>query len=347
MRFHKKLIVSALAISLIVGGSLYASLAEAAQITSRSLQLSSNMAGDHNVTYNVGFSIATAGSIQSIAIEFCGNSALIEDSCVAPYGFDALNTHLINSTGISGFIVSPSSTVNKIVLTHAPSGPVSAGPVGFEFDNIVNPTDPESYYTKISTYTSTDATGSPVDFGALAFSINKTFDVSVEVPPYLLFCQGVSVDGYDCSTAQGDLLNLGQLSDQVPSVAQSQIVAATNASSGYNISMGGGTMTSGNNTLPPMSGTASAVGTSQFGINLRTNTNPDIGIDPEGPGSGTVTAGYSLANRFRFNNGDVIATAAGAQDYKKYTISYLVNVAKDQAPGVYSTTLTYICLANF
>ncbi len=347
MRLHKKLTVTILAISLLIGGSLYASFAQAAQITSRSLQLGSNIAGEHNVNYKVGFSIATAGSIQSIAIEFCGNSALIEDPCVAPYGFDALNANLVNSTGISGFIISPSSTVNKIVLTHAPSGPVSAGPVGFEFGNIVNPTDPESYYTKISTYTSTDATGSPVDFGALAFSINRSFDVSVEVPPYLLFCQGVSIDGYDCSTAQGDLLNLGQLSDELPSAAQSQILAATNASGGYNVSMNGGTMTSGNNILPAMAGTASAVGTSQFGVNLRSNANPDIGIDPDGPGTGTATAGYNLPNRFRFNNGDVIAVASGVQDYKKYTISYLVNVAKDQAPGVYSTTLTYICLANF
>jgi len=305
------------------------------------------MAGDHDVNYNVGFSIATAGSIQSIAIEFCSNSALIEDPCVAPYGFDALNTHLINSTGISGFIVSPSSTVNKIVLTHAPSGPVNAGPVSFEFDDIVNPTNTDSYYTKISTYTSTDATGSPVDFGALAFSINKSFDVSVEVPPYLLFCQGETIDGYDCSTAQGNLLNLGQLSDEIPSVAQSQLVAATNASGGYNVSMSGGTMTSGNNILSPMAGTASAVGTSQFGINLRSNANPDIGIDPEGPGSGTVAARYNTPNRYRFSSGDTLATAAGVQDFKKYTISYLVNVAKDQSPGVYATTLTYICLANF
>jgi len=305
------------------------------------------MAGDNNVTYKVGFSIATAGSIQSISIEFCSNSALIEDACVAPSGLDALNANLVSETGISGFIKSPSSTVNQLILTHAPSGPVSAGPVGFEFDNIVNPTDPESYYAKISTYTSTDATGTPIDFGALAFTVNNNFDVSVEVPPYLLFCQGVSIDGFDCSTAAGDLLDLGQLSDQVSSVAQSQILAATNASGGYNISMNGGTMTSGNNVLPPMSGTASSTGSSQFGINLRSNSNPDIGINPDGPGTGVPLAGYNQVNRFRFGDGDTLATASGVQDFKKYTISYLVNVAKGQSPGVYSTTLTYICLANF
>ncbi len=343
----RKLPILFVATTLLIGvWSLYASLAYGAQITARSLQLSSNMAGEYGVTYKVGFSIATAGSIQSISIEFCGNSALVEDACVPPWGFDALATNLVSQSGVSGFIKSPSSTSNQIILTHAP-GIIGAGPVSFEFDNITNPTDSESYYAKISTHTSTDASDPAIDFGALAFTVNQSFDVSVEVPPYLLFCQGVTITDFDCSSATGDLLNLGELSDQISSVAQSQMLAATNAGGGYNISMGGGTMTSGNNVLPVMAGTASAVGTSQFGINLRANTTPDIGEDPIGAGTGAPQSGYNQANRFRFLNGDVLATASGVQDFKKYTISYLVNVAKDQSPGVYSTTLTYICLANF
>lgn len=323
------------------------SLAYGAQITERSLVMSSNNAGEHNVQYDIGFSVATAGSIQSISIDFCSNSALLEDTCVPPWGFDALNANLIGQTGVSGFIKSPSSTVNQLVLTHAPAGPISAGPVHFEFDGITNPTNPESYYAKISTYASTDASGTPVDFGALAFTVNNKFDVSVEVPPYLLFCQGVSISGFDCSTATGDLLNLGQLSEQVSSVAQSQAVAATNASGGYTITVGGGTMTSGNNILPPMAGGASTVGASQFGVNLRANSVPDIGENPSGPGSGAPRPNYNQANRYRFVNNDLLASATGVQDFKKYTISYVVNVAKSQPPGVYSTTLTYICLANF
>lgn len=337
----------AIAVVMMCAGIFAGNRAYGAQITARSLTISSNRGGEHDVQYKSDFSVATGGAIYSMAIEFCSNSALIEDACVAPWGFDALNAVLLSQSGVSGFTIAPTSTVSRIILSHAPAGTISPGPVSFAFDDIINPTDPESYYAKITTYASTDGTGMPIDFGALAFSINDGFDVSAEVPPYLLFCQGVSISGFNCATAEGDLLNLGELSSAVTSVAQSQFLVATNAGSGYSVSMGGGTMTSGNNPLPTMQSTPSQIGASQFGINLRANNVPDIGQDPDGPGTANPVGGYDQANQFRFNNGDILASGNGVQDYRKFTVSYVVNVSREQPPGVYATTLTYNCLANF
>jgi len=110
----------------------------------------------------------------------------------------------------------------------------------------------------------------------------------------------------------------------------------------------GSSMTSGSNVIPAMAGGGPSVkGTSQFGLNLRANTNPVIGQEVTGPGVAGITANYANQNQFRFNSGDVLASTLGPDDFRKYTVSYIVNVAAGQPGGVYSTTLTYVCLANF
>lgn len=343
---HKTVLFSAM-ISLLMGvGSLYVGRAYAAQLTNRSLMLSSNAPGEHDVEYRIGFTLPTSG-IQSFRIEFCSNSALIEDTCTPPWGFDALNATVTAQTGTSGFMKSPASGVNSIILTNPALGSANAGPVTFSFDTITNPTSAESYYAKIFTYFNNSASGSSEDFGAVAFPIVDGFNVDAEVPPYLIFCQGVSISGFDCNTASGNQVGLGALSSAVSSVGQSQFMAATNAESGYAVFMNGVTMTSGNNIIPAIKSELSKVGTSQFGVNVISNTSPDIGQDPVGPGTAAPTMLYSQLNRFRFVNGERLALASGVQDYKKFTVSYLVNVSQDQPPGVYSTTLTYTCVATF
>jgi hypothetical protein len=125
------------------------------------------------------------------------------------------------------------------------------------------------------------------------------------------------------------------------------MVAATNAEGGYNLRVIGGTMASGNNVLPAMNGAPSQQGVSQFGINLRANTNPIIGQEVTGPGSAGIAAGYNQQNQFRYQSGDVLVSTADPDNFRKFTVSYIVNVASGQPGGVYATTLTYICLGNF
>jgi hypothetical protein len=171
--------------------------------------------------------------------------------------------------------------------------------------------------------------------------------VNAEVPQFLLFCVGESITGFDCNTATEAFTDLGVLTSTVTSAAQSQLVVATNADNGYSLWAIGGTMTSGNNTIAAMAGGPSTTGIAQFGLNFVANTAPVSGQSPTGPGSGAPTAPYSTPNQFRFVSGDILATSSLPDNYRKYTASYIVNIPSNQAGGVYSTTLTYITLANF
>jgi len=43
----------------------------------------------------------------------------------------------------------------------------------------------------------------------------------------------------------------------------------------------------------------------------------------------------------------VVASSVTSDDMRLYTMSYIANIPVGQAPGQYSTTITYVCLANF
>jgi hypothetical protein len=270
---------------------------------------------------------------------------LVDDICVAPVGFDASSAVLTGQSGITNFVLF-SSTNNELILSRPPAFTAPSN-VAYTFSPITNPLTGGSYFARIYTYATSDASGVETDSGGLALYYTPSFGVAAEVPPYLTFCVGESISGFNCSTATDPFSDLGILGPLVTGSAQSQMVVATNADSGYSTFVSGGTMTSGSNVVPAMAGGPSVKGTAQFGINLRANTTPIVGQDVAGPGVAGISGGYSVQNQFRYQSGDVLATATAPDDYRKYTVSYIVNVPANQPGGVYSTTLTYITLANF
>jgi hypothetical protein len=335
-----------IAVSLLVLGQCYAPRAGADELVPRSLTVSDSLGAAHNVTYKVSVGIATTAIVGSIRIQLCSNTALVDDSCVAPFGFDASSTTLATQAGATGFALSTSSTANELILTRPPAiqAPVTAT---YEFPNITNPSNEGSYYARVLTYASSNASGPYIDAGGLAFAINPSLGVSAEVPPYLTFCVGETITNFDCTTATEAFSDLGDLAPNLTSAATAQMMVATNASNGYSAWVMGNTMTSGNNVIAAMTGQTVQKGVAQFGLNLRANASPNIGADPTGPGVGAVAAGYNQSNHYRFATGDTVVTSPAPDNFRKYTISYVVNVPPDQPGGVYSTTLTYVCLANF
>ena len=110
----------------------------------------------------------------------------------------------------------------------------------------------------------------------------------------------------------------------------------------------GTTLTSGNNIINANSTLApSKPGSQQFGINLRANSNPSVGADPIGPGLGQPIGSYNIPNYFLFNSQDVIAESSNPDNFRLYTVSYLVNVDSSQPPGIYVSTLTYVGSGTF
>src|SRR5206468_99269 len=93
-----------------------------------------------------------------------------------------------------------------------------------------------------------------------------------------------------------------------PSVAQTQMVAASNADTGYTISVNGTTLTSGTNIIPALAvPDVSRPGVSQFGLNIVANTNPTVGANPSGAGTGVAASGYNQPNFYKFVSGDIVA----------------------------------------
>lgn len=308
----------------------------------------SNSTAQATTTHKFGFDISnTTVPIGSISFEFCDNSPIIGDSCTPPPGMNVSGATLASQVGETGFSISGVSTANHIVLTR-PAALPTAGSKEYVFDGIINPSNVQSYYVRLQTFTSTDGTGSDIESGGVVFAITVPVDIVTEVPPYLKFCVAIVITNYDCDTALTYLIDFGEFSRTVPSAATSQMVAATNAAYGYSVSVTGTTLTSGTNVIPALfPGAGSAPGVSQFGLNLRANTNPSVGIEPQGTAPPPVAPEYALPNIYRFNNGDVVFSSANSSSSAKFTASYVVNISGAQAAGYYATTLTYICLANF
>lgn len=315
-------------------------------LNSRSLTLL-NSAPSATTDYTLSFTLANTSTIGSLSILFCSNDSLQYDTCTLPEGMDVTNAQLSYQNGISDFSYFVAAT-NSIVLSRTPSVITAPVTVTLTFHNVLNPSSAGPYYARVGAYSSDDATGSPVAFGGLGFAITNNIQISSVVPPYITFCSGIVINTLSCSSANGDYINFGELSYSHSSQADSQLLVVTNAQNGYVVQVYGTTMTSGNNIINAMSSSASSrPGTSQFGINLRANTIPSIGNDPTGPGIGQPVGAYNIPNQYKFVSNDVIASSSEPDNYRKYTVSYIVNVNSSQAPGVYVSTLTYVCAGSF
>lgn len=299
-------------------------------------------------TEDIRFTLPSPDNVGSLVLEYCSNLPWIGYICTAPTGFDASGATIDSQIGNTGFSVdSAHTTANRLVLTRS-AAPVANIPNEFILGNTINPSTPGSVvYIRISSQASTDGTGPTIDTGAVAFAVQNVFNVNAFVPPFLKLCVGITV-APDCSSMVGDSIDLGELSSTVANKGQSQYATATNDPSGYVIFALGTTMTSGNNTIPSLSAPAASFpGTGQFGINLRANLIPAVGQDPVGVGTGTPTPNYNIPNRFVFNDGDSITSASLPSDYNRMTVSYLVNVPKNQPSGIYATTITYVATVQF
>ncbi len=319
---------------------------QAADFENRSWQLF-NSAPGATTDYSTTFTITTNTTIGSLSILLCSNNPLQNESCALPAGLDVTNAQLSYQSGLTDFTLFPAAT-NELILSRTPSVITPPLTVTLTFDNIINPSSAGPYFVRLAAYSSTDATGPSVDYGGMAFSITNNVQVNSVVPPHLTFCSGLVISSFDCSSASGDYINFGNLSPSHSSQATSQLLVATNALNGYVMQVYGNTMTSGNNIINAMANdTTSQPGISQFGINLRGNTNPLIGNDPTGPGTGEPMAAYNSPNHYQFVSNDVIASSISSDNYRKYTVSYVVNVSSNQEPGVYASTLTYVCAGSF
>lgn len=342
----------------------------AAQITVRSLTLlaggtdgGSKPGGVVNHLFTFTLPNVGATSIGSIRFQYCLEAA---GTCTNPTGLVTTSATLSAQTGATGFTINNTTAGSPYITRSAASIPAGTT-VTYQLNSVTNPTTTnQSFYVRITTYTSITATTGATDTGTVGASTATQIVLTGTMPESLIFCTGGTIATTlgipDCTTATSGSIAFNQLfSPTAAATASSQIAASTNSLSGYIITVNGATMTSGSATIPALtSPTVPAVGNSQFGMNLVANTTavstPAIGsaiaLSPNGTTlRGQPQTGYATADTFKFITGDTVAasnnTVAGPTNSQIYTASYIVNVAGGQLAGTYTTTLTYICTSTF
>lgn len=366
-----------LTVALLVSSILaisYSQSASAAQITPRTLTLQAGATDGGSkpsgvVRHQFTFTVPTTNNVGSIKFEYCTAAA---GTCTLPTGLLTTSATLGQEVGATGFTM-VNTTNGSPYLTRTASSITGATALTYRFDTVTNPsTTNTSFYVRISTFASTDTTGSPVDTGVVAASTATQIVLTGVMPESLIFCTGATV-AVNCTTSTAGDISFNQLfSPTDTATATSQMAASTNAATGYSITVNGPTLTSGANTIPGMATQAApSVGTSQFGMNLRANTvavaasfpGVTANITPSSNGStlkGQAFTGYNIADQFKYVSGDVVANSSssgsapptvdavpGPTNSQVYTAAYIVNVSGIQLAGTYVSTLTYICTATF
>ena len=368
---NKKYLIIAIGFSslLLASSLMYAPRVQAAQITNRSLTLqgTASVGGSAPggvVNHLFTFTVATSATVGSIEFLYCTTA---DGTCTTPTGLVTTTATLGSQSGATGF--SMVNTTNGAPYINQTSGvSVAAGTqLIYQLASITNPTTAnQTFYVRISTFASTNATGTPIDTGNVAAATANQILLSGTMPESLVFCTGATINETsgvpNCTTATSGAVSFSSLfSPTAAATATSQMAASTNASHGYAITVNGTSLSSGSNSITAMgTSTTSVNGTSQFGMNLVANTTatstPAVGaaITPASNGTDFKAAaltGYDTPDNFMFVTGDSVASSsdggAGPSNAQIYTVSYIVNVPGDQAAGTYTTTLTYICTATF
>lgn len=369
-----------------VASSYVAPTAFADQITTRSITLQPVGAVGGStpggvVNHYFQFTLPSVGNqnVGSISFLYCTTAAdpTGGSACVAPTGMTVTGGTLGAQTGVTGFSGTFGGTytnndagatprVNGYYITRTAASVTAGTTATFVVQNITNPTtvsdgtNSGTFFVRINTYASTDATGSPIDSGTVAASTANQIQLSGIMPESLIFCAGETVTA-NCTAVTNGLIRFNQLfGPTTTAYATSQMAASTNAPSGYIITVRGPTLTSGGNTIPAIgaAAAASSIGNGQFGLNLMNNATPDVGADvtpsPDGTNlRGQAKAGFATADSYKFDTAatDTVAasdfSSAGPTNSQVYTVSYIVNVSGNQAPGTYTTTLTYVCTPTF
>jgi hypothetical protein len=319
----------------------------AAQMTARKVTIGSSDAGAYT-TYAFTFTLPSTGVIKSASFKACTTASGV---CTLAPGFadaagvngSALAGQPTNLGDAAGWAVDTTSVgILKIKKTGNVAAPTAATPTVVTFSNVKNPNSANStFFIRMATFGADDYATTPLDDGVVAASTAGQITVTASVDETLTF------------TLADATVALGTLTAGATGTGTSSMTVATNGTAGYSVAYTGTTLTSGADTIAAMatrgaSHTGDGTGLSQFGINLRDNTTPNIGADRSGIGAGgSYGTDYGTADEFKFLTGDSIATSAVPTNANTFTTSYIANVASVTPAGFYSTVITYIATANF
>lgn len=367
--FQKRLIVP-MAV-LVVG--LAPVLGSAAQVTERSIELSSSSVSASNVTYEVNFTSAAAAG--AFIVDFCSNTPVIGEECVEPEGF----TVAAATSTTSGFTNVEALDANTLRV----AGEFGEGTaIAVAVAGITNPSVSGSLYARIVTYDTlsnandytSQVLGAGVrDSGGIAMSITPTIGVTGSVLESITFCVSGEMIQDNCTATTAPVLALGEAVGDVValnagSVSTGDIYTqiSTNAAKGATVSLKssatdcGGLKRVGTPTncsiLPALRGDITA-GQAKFGVKTANATNTDndsIGVfrpvNDSGYNNSTYVLNFTSGNTTGVTStyGDPFLDTGGAPAIgKNMRLTFGASVANDTPAGSYSTEISLIATGKF
>jgi hypothetical protein len=378
-RLTRLVVASLLIFASVVPILMQSQLVEAAQVTSRFVELSSSAASATDVTYSVSFKAGSNHTVRGIVVQFCGNSPLVNTACTAPVGFNInkATLALANQSGISGFAVdTTNSTANTLIITNAGGSALTGGTTVVAFDmgstggadGVTNPTPTnQTFYARIVTYTTTagaqgyvdsavDTGGVHSDDGGVALSTANTITITAKVQETLTFCvyTGINCAAGGTAVALGDANGVLANTALVYTDASSKFDLATNASTGAVVRMKGDTLKTSGGTfsIDPYGTTCAADSTAtnieQFGVRISVSGAPLEPTVQYGCASGNHVLDVTGANNVTTTYGQAIAdTTNQALDVATGTMEFAAKSALTTEAGIYTTTMIFIATATY
>ncbi len=313
----------------------------AAALTSMSdtmtrLQISTD--SDHTIAFTTATTLSAADTIK-IQFDPTGDAFVLKGTLdyadMTGTGFTVVNACGVGGDEVTA-AVDTSAPDENITLTVCAGDTVAAGALQLDIANgeITNPSSADTYEIDITTSS---------DSGALSVVIvnDDTVTVDATVDPSLTFSITDTAIGFGSLSSTAARFATGDGTGSATETGAHDLVAGTNATGGYSITLNGATLTSGAaDTITAIGGTnsASSVGSEQFGVRYTASG-----------GSGTVSAPYAAAG-YAFDTAnfpDEIASVSGPSADTTYSARYIANIASNTEAGTYTADLTYIATATF
>jgi hypothetical protein len=314
----------------------------------------------------------TAQTLRAVKIQVCTTTSYTS-ACIKPTGANMTAATLASTggeLGASGWSLTALDD-HTVLITKAAGSATTVGvaeTVGIA--GFVNPSVYGSFSFRISTYNTTDADNDDVvDCGTVTTSTAKSITTSVDVAEMLVFRVANEVasnctsetDIADPNDSTEDLVTLSPdpMSLTTAATSTAQFCIVTNAGGGYVITyrdeaLGGPTkgFWNGAHEFPVVTNFTSTPGTEQFGFNLRANTVPVFGADPDAAGLVTdlTNPQYSTVNQYSYNDTGtaiVLASKAAPSASARYTLAYLANISSLTPAGTYQAHQVFVATAAF
>ncbi len=255
---YSRLLIAVLLLGLISGAlsSIFASRASAAQLTSRSLTLSTAVISQTGVNYAFAFTLGTTSTVQGLKFEAC-TAAL--STCTAPTGLSFSSATFGSQaswTNATNFAVDNTGAndctpaANVLCANRTQAGSETAGARSINFGTITNPSGAScssnpncTFFIHITTYTTNNYTGGSItDTGTVASSTTQTLTIAARIQEVLNFCIGSTTvndattsPGTDCSAISGTTVDLGVLDSS--QITVSPVSSSTSGNSTNGVAM--------------------------------------------------------------------------------------------------------------